>query len=371
MKANFLLSAIVLSNICIVACNSDLKRNNHNREDNTEITGDDVKLTKNEASMGQWQLVWNDEFEGIAIDTQKWRHEINCYGGGNDEKQCYTARSNNSFVANGVLTIVARKEQYTGPAFFDDAIEYNANNTRTLPYTSARIRTKGLGDWTYGRFEIRAQLPEGQGTWPAIWMLPTDWDYGGWASSGEIDIMEAVNLKAKSDDENASVNELEARVHGTLHYGKTSPYNAYSGTSYKLPDSANPADGFHRYALEWERGEMRWYVDDVHYATQREDLWYTEYQDGNGNWLIGKDDAPFNKRFHLLINLAVGGKWPASVNDKGIDEAIVEERLLIDYVRVYQCVLSSETKTKTKTKTKSGKGCATISAGAELVTRRK
>jgi len=318
-----------------------------------------------DSQQGQWQLTWSDEFDEDIIDSRKWHHEINCFGGGNDEQQCYTERTENSFIRDGILTITARKEQYTGPASFDDAIQYDVNKTRTLPYTSARLRTKGLGDWTYGRFEIRAQLPEGQGTWPAIWMLPTDWHYGGWASSGEIDIMEAVNLKTQSDDENANVNEPEARVHGTLHYGKTSPDNEYSGTSYKLPNAINPADDFHRYALEWEQGEMRWYVDDVHYATQRADLWYTEYQDAEGNWLKGKQDAPFNKRFHLLVNLAVGGKWPTSVNEKGIDESIIEQSLLIDYVRVYQCILTSETENET------GKGCATISPSAEVVNSRK
>ncbi|MCB0293988.1 MAG: glycoside hydrolase family 16 protein, partial [Calditrichaeota bacterium] len=124
-----------------------------------------------------WQLVWHDEFDGTRIDGNKWEHEVNAQGGGNNELQYYTARPVNSFVKDGVLTIQALQESYTGPE-------------GTRDYTSARMRTLNKGDWRYGRFDIRAKLPYGQGLWPAIWMLPTDWVYGGWAASGEIDIME-------------------------------------------------------------------------------------------------------------------------------------------------------------------------------------
>mgnify|MGYP006178357559 CR=1 FL=1 len=111
----------------------------------------------------------------------------------------------------------------------------------------------------------------------AIWMLPTNSPYGGWAGGGEIDIMEAVNLKADSDEAGVPEGTPEARVHGTLHYGRTWPGNVNSGASYKLPEGLNPADDFHEYALEWEAGEIRWYVDDVHYATHRQDGWYSQY----------------------------------------------------------------------------------------------
>ena len=164
----------------------------------------------------QWQLIWQDEFDNETIDLTKWTFEVNCFGGGNDEQQCYTDRAENAFIEQGVLKIVALKENFTGPAAQDDDANYNPNNTRTLPYTSARLRSKNKGDWTYGRFEIRARLPQGQGTWPAIWMLPTEWAYGGWAGSGEIDIMEAVNLKAKSDEKGAWEEQEESRVHLSL-----------------------------------------------------------------------------------------------------------------------------------------------------------
>ena len=159
-----------------------------------------------EALVGEgWALVWSDEFEGTEIDQSKWSWETNCWGGGNNELQCYTDRDDNSFLRDGKLVIRAQKETFTGPAV---PLDWNSGaGDRTLPYTSARLRTLNKGDWTYGRFEIRAKLPGGQGVWPAIWMLPSDWVYGGWAASGEMDILEAVNL----------TDEADKIVHGTLH----------------------------------------------------------------------------------------------------------------------------------------------------------
>lgn len=300
-----------------------------------------------------WQLVWQDEFDGDAIDTSKWSFEENCWGGGNNEQQCYTARPDNAYVNDGILNIVAKKETFTGPN------DPNGEGTdmATLPYTSARLRTLNKGDWQYGRFEIRAKLPSGQGTWPAIWMLPTDWVYGGWAASGEIDIVEAVNLKTQSDRPGAAPGELEDRVHGTLHYGRAWPENVYSGTEYHLPGGLNPADDFHVYALEWEEGEIRWYVDGKHYATQREDGWYSQYKDETGQWVNGEGSAPFNQKFHMLLNLAVGGAWAGNTNEGGIDESVFPQRMLVDYVRVYECNVDPA----------SGAGCATVDEDAEIV----
>src|SRR5690606_12891413 len=129
------------------------------------------------ASAPGWQLVWADEFDGNALDLQRWEWEVNARGGGNNELQYYTDRPENTRVEGGLLTLTARKETFTGPE-------------GTREYTSARIRTKGKGDWKYGRIEVRARMPVGQGIWPAIWMMPTHDTYGGWAGSGEIDIME-------------------------------------------------------------------------------------------------------------------------------------------------------------------------------------
>ncbi|KAJ9454153.1 Glucan endo-1 [Diplonema papillatum] len=285
-----------------------------------------------------WQLVWSDEFSGTSIDSDKWNHEVNCNGGGNNEQQCYTSSSSNSWVSNGVLTIKAMPA--TG---------------QTLPYSSARLNSKNNGDWTYGKFEARIQLPSGQGSWPAFWMLPTDNDYGTWPLSGEIDIMEAVNLKVGG----------ERNVHGTLHYGNPWPNNGYTGTTYLLPNGANPADGYHTYTVEWEEGEIRWYVDGTHYQTQQRS---TANYDSNGNpvslkhrgWfhqVNGKPtfaDSPFNKKFHLLLNFAVGGDWAGNVNDGGIDASAFTngQFMYVDYVRVYQCNPSTST----------GRGCATVAS---------
>ncbi|QPG07176.1 family 16 glycosylhydrolase [Salinimonas marina] len=299
-----------------------------------------------------WQLVWQDEFDQDNIDGSKWSFEQNCWGGGNNEQQCYTDRSQNAHINDGILVITAQREDFTGA----DNPNSDPSSTTTLPYTSARLRTLNKGDWTYGRFEIRAKMPEGQGTWPAIWMLPSDNKYGTWAASGEIDIMEAVNLKAPSDDPQAQ-GTPENRVYGTLHYGRQWPGNVHSGADYRLPEGLNPADGFHEYAIEWEEGEIRWYVDDVHFATQTSDGWYSQYQDQSGQWQNAPEAAPFDERFHMILNLAVGGSWAANTNAKGIDEQAFPQTMEVDYVRVYECSINPAT----------GQGCATIDANAEQV----
>jgi beta-glucanase (GH16 family) len=296
-----------------------------------------------------WKLVWSDEFDGTTIDTGKWDFEKNCWGGGNNEQQCYTDRAVNAYVEEGVLNIVAQREDFTGP----DSPEGEGSGTKTLPYTSARLRTKNIAEWTFGRFEIRAKLPFGQGTWPAIWMLPTDSPYGTWASSGEIDIMEAVNLKVVTNG-----SAPEAKVHGTLHYGRNWPGNVSASADYLLPNNASPVDDFHTYAVEWEEGEIRWYVDDVHFATQRDTGWYSQYMQDD-NLKDAPVGAPFDRhsKFHLLLNLAVGGNWAGNVNNTGIDESVFPQKLLVDFVRVYECSESAVT----------GKGCATINENAEIV----
>lgn len=297
---------------------------------------DESRITSRDLVGNGWQLVWNDEFDGTEIDRDKWSFEYNCYGGGNSEQQCYTDRIQNAYVANGQLHIVARHERYSGPALKDDHLEYQRTDTSvTKNFTSARMRTVYKGDWRYGRFEVRAKFPIGQGTWAAAWMLPTDWRYGDWAASGEIDIVEAINLGAFSEKGTAVTDKIETRVHGTLHYGYSWPNNVFSGRSYRLPNEQNPANDFHLYAIEWQPGEIRWYVDNVHYATQTSKTWFSKYFDGI-NLVIAKGDAPFNQRFHLLLNLAVGGEWAESVNEKGVNEAIFPQSFLVDYVRVYQ-----------------------------------
>jgi beta-glucanase (GH16 family) len=272
----------------------------------------------------KWSLVWSDEFDGETIDTTKWEHEVNCWGGGNNELQCYTGDAENSYVGEGVLHIVAKHEPgTTGPAVNQDDPAYDPNDTSaTKDYTSARLRTRELADWKYGRFEINAKLPEGQGLWPAIWMLPTDYVYGGWPLSGEIDIMEAVNPNGTGGNE----------VHGTLHHGLAWPNNKHTGKAYT--PATNVWEEFHTYAVEWEEGEIRWYVDDTHYATQTQDGWFTYYYGGQEvGFQIGEGAAPFDQQFHLLLNVAVGGNWPSGPDVN----TLFPQEMVVDYVRVYEC----------------------------------
>ena len=373
--------SLIVSSIFLYGCGIELPNNSTNiatapardvfpvpltplqvKDVSTDIVGSDSEDPTTVSLVSeQWQLIWQDEFNDNNIDLNKWSFEVNCFGGGNDEQQCYTDRENNAFVEQGILKIVALKENFTGPVAHDDDANYNPKNTRTLPYTSARLRSKNKGDWTFGRFEIRAKLPQGQGTWPAIWMLPTDWAYGGWAGSGEIDIMEAVNLKTQSDENGATSRQEESRIHGTLHYGRAWPDNVYSGKEFHLPVGINPADGFHEYAVEWQDGEIRWYVDDIHFATQRETGWYSQYMNDDALLINGEGSAPFDQKFHLLLNFAVGGNWSAMVNDKGIDDSVFPQSLEIDYVRVYECSVSTST----------GAGCETMGDNAMLVEGRQ
>ncbi|ERB64603.1 glycoside hydrolase family 16 protein (plasmid) [Vibrio coralliilyticus OCN008] len=300
-----------------------------------------------------WQLVWEDQFEGSTISKRNWSFEENCWGGGNNELQCYTARSNNAFVSDGYLHIVAKEETYTGSADPQGKLD---GPYKTLPYTSARLSTLGKRDFKYGRVEVRAKLPSGQGTWPAIWMLPSENKYGNWAASGEIDIVEAVNLKAQSDAPDAKEGDLEQRIHGTLHYGAQWPNNVSSGAEFSLPNGVNPADDFHTYAIEWEKGEIRWYVDNIHYATQTHHGWYSQYEQ-DGKIVNAPSFAPFNEKFHLILNLAIGGSWSGQTNETGVDESIFPATMLVDSVKVYRCSVDRW----------KGKGCAASAQEATLV----
>ena len=241
-----------------------------------------------------WELVWHDEFDGTSIDLKKWEHEVNAQGGGNNELQYYTDRPENSYIENGHLVIQALKEHYTGPE-------------GTREYTSARLRTLRKGDWKYDRFDIKAKLPFGQGLWPAIWMLPSEWKYGGWAASGEIDIMELVGHEPN-------------KVHGTLHYGGEWPENVQSGKSYTLPQGSF-ADDFHLFTIEWDTTQFRWYVDGIFYQSQTQ--WHTT----NAAY-----PAPFDQYFHLLLNVAVGGNWPGDPNNS----TVFPQQMVVDYVRVFK-----------------------------------
>ncbi|MFO7447353.1 MAG: glycoside hydrolase family 16 protein [Ignavibacteriaceae bacterium] len=244
----------------------------------------------NKTAAQEYQLVWSDEFDGTALDTSKWEYQTgNAYNGwGNNEKQYY--RAENAVVKDSHLFIIALKEEFEG---FD--------------YTSARIRTINKGDWKYGKIEMRAKMPVGQGIWPAFWMMPTKSIYGGWPVSGEIDIMEYLGHQPNM-------------VHGTLHYGARPPENKYSGKPYTLENGSFHED-FHIFSVIWEEGKFEWFVDGVLYQTQTE--WYTTG---------GVYPAPFDQEFHIILNLAVGGNWPGYPDES----TVFPQEYIIDYVRVYQ-----------------------------------
>lgn len=247
-------------------------------------------------NIGEWQPVWCDEFNYTGLpNSDLWNYDVGGHGWGNNELQYYTnADLDNAFVDNGVLTIRTIKETY----------ESNS-------YTSTRLITKNKGDWLYGKIQVRAKVPAGQGTWPAIWMLPTDWVYGGWPDSGEIDIMEYVGYDPNT-------------IHGTIHTGA---YNHSIGTQVGVSTTVQTAeDEFHIYEMEWEVGTITLYIDGNEFAS----FGY----DPEDNIDIENSQAwPFDQRFHLLLNTAFGGNWGGAT---GIDSSITSVDFVIDYVRVYQ-----------------------------------
>lgn len=240
-------------------------------------------------------LVWSDEFDGAQLDPSVWFFETGdgsqygIPGWGNNELQYYLP--DNAQLSGGVLTIEARAE-----------------SLGTFDYTSARINTRDRFAFRYGRIEASMRLPAGQGLWPAFWLLAQDSPYGTWAASGEIDIMEAINLGGTGGN----------TVLGTIHYGGEFPNNEFSGESYLVPTDATT--DFHTYAVEWDAGEIRWYVDDVLFGMRN-------------NWSStgGPFPAPFDQPFYVIFNVAVGGNLPGNPNGNTVFPATME----VDWVRVY------------------------------------
>ena len=235
-------------------------------------------------------LIWSDEFEGESLDMNNWSLQVgdgcpDLCGWGNNELQYY--QENNLTVSNGTLKIEARKE-----------------TVETKQYTSARIRSIDLAEFTFGRMEARIKLPRGQGLWPAFWMLSSAEPYGTWAASGEIDIMELIGSEPNV-------------VHGTIHYGGTFPNNKSKGTAYTLA-SADFSDDFHEFAIEWTSSGIQWFVDGYAYAEIK------SAQVIPSRW-------PFDHDFHFLLNLAVGGNWPGAPDGTTQFPQVME----VDYVRVY------------------------------------
>ncbi|WP_442598665.1 carbohydrate binding domain-containing protein [Neobacillus sp. D3-1R] len=274
-------------------------------------SGDENEVTpKGKSNKSEWSLVWSDEFNGNEIDRSKWTYDIGNWivdgegngitpGWGNNEKEYYTDSKENAFIRDGNLVIKAKKEQKS------DAFG-------TYDYTSAKLKSKGLFSKKYGRYEIKAKLPVGKGLWPAIWMLPEADKYGAWAASGEIDIVEAWGSRPHT-------------VAGTIHYGEGWPNNKYSGKEYELPEQRG-IDKWHTYVLEWEPGELRWYVDGELYQTQNN--WYSKGKDTAAKYAF---PAPFDQEFYLVMNLAVGGWFDGDPDET----TLFPKEMSIDYVRVY------------------------------------
>lgn len=277
-----------------------------------------------ESGADGWQLVWADEFDGTAIDPAKWGFEVDCWGGGNNERQCYTASTRNAAVVDGKLVITARRQRATGPALpkalRTAGTDPNAEVSRD--FTSARLTTRGKAAWRYGRIEVRASLPQGQGTWPAIWMLPEADRYGRWAASGEIDILEAVNLRVPCA---ACPGGRENTILGTLHFGGVWPANAQASTEVHAPQVL---EGFHTYAIEWQPDRIIWQIDGRTFAKRRSSEWWSAGSTAPG--------APFDQPFHLILNLAIGGKLAETRGAGGISDRDFPKQLAIDWVRVWQ-----------------------------------
>lgn len=249
-----------------------------------------IALITGQVQAADWKLVWSDEFNADGLpDTNKWGYEVGFVR--NHEKQYYTkSRLENARVENGNLVIECRKEHFTPP------------NHSPVEYTAASLTTQHKESWQYGRIEVRAKLPQGKGVWPAIWMLGTNITRVGWPRCGEIDIMEFVG---KEPDQ----------IHGTIHFFA----NDKHASDHKSLKVSRPFDDFHVYAIEWTPEKIDFYFDQQKYQTARIDK-----ADQNGG-------NPFREPQYLILNFALGGSWGGEV-----DDSILPQQFLIDYVRVYQ-----------------------------------
>jgi beta-glucanase (GH16 family) len=228
----------------------------------------------------QWDLIWQDEFDGSSLDTTKWKVDVGGNGWGNNESQYYTAQGNLN-IQNSLLTITAKAEQF-------------GNNQ----YTSAKIKTEGKFNVRFGKIETRMKCPMGQGLWPAFWMLGSNHSTIGWPKCGEIDVIEHINS--------------ETKVHGTAHWDNV-------GHIYWGGIINNDPTQFHNYSIIWDSTKIQWFMDDQIY-----------YQLNTLNGVNGTEE--FQNSFYLILNLAVGGDWPGYPNANTIFPA----EMLVDYVKVYQ-----------------------------------
>lgn len=245
-----------------------------------------------------YTLVWNDEFNarsGSLPDSQKWTYDIGGHGWGNHELEYYTDRPENARIEHGHLVIIARREDFTAP------------DGKKFLYTSTRLKTQGLFSQTYGRFEARIKIPEGQGIWPAFWMLGDNIAKDAWPQCGEIDIMENIGREPATN-------------HSSLHGPSSTHPTSDLTKTISLASGKKLADKFHLYALEWEPTAVRFYLDDQLFATFTANDW-----PAGGSWV-------FDHPFFIILNVAVGGDWPGSPDST----TRFPQKMLVDYLRVYK-----------------------------------
>nr|ABW02992.1 glycoside hydrolase family 16 precursor [Pedobacter sp. 4236] len=269
MKTINLMLCLIAGAQLLSSCKKDVNASSENSSTNTDPRA------------VSYQLLWSDDFDGNAVNQANWSFETGAGGWGNNEKQYY--QPDNATVADGNLIITAKKQSVGG-----------------APYTSARMITRGKKEYTYGRFEARIKLPQGQGQWPAFWMLGSNIGSVGWPKCGEIDIMENVNTNTQ--------------VLGTIHWFDQA-YAYYGGNTNTTPQN------YHVYRVDWTPTSITWYVDNIQFHVAN-----------IANSINGTDE--FHRPFFLLLNMAVGGNLPGQT----IDESRLPAKMYVDYVKVYKIV---------------------------------
>ena len=232
------------------------------------------------------KIVWRDEFDSDKLDPANWSHEIGGHGWGNNELQYY--QESNTEVRDGYAIITARKENKEGKN-----------------YTSSRIITKGKKEFKYGRVDIRALLPKGQGIWPALWMLGSNISVVDWPACGEIDIMEMIGGKGKDNV-----------LHGTAHWEKAGNHT-YQGGSTSLQNEKIFADEFHIFSISWTPSSITWFLDGLRYYEMD---------------ITAEEFTEFHNSYYFIFNVAVGGNWPGNPDET----TSFPQRMIVDYIRVFQ-----------------------------------
>ncbi|MCL1957013.1 MAG: family 16 glycosylhydrolase [Fibromonadales bacterium] len=272
-----------------------------------------VQAQSTDPDIAGWTLLWSDEFDGTELDREKWTPDTGYFlnsdpgtwGWGNDELEYYSDSPKNVYVKDGYLNLTAFKDRKNWT---------NIDPNRYAQYASGKVITRGKFSWKYGRIDFRASVPAGQGFWPALWMMPQDNFYGGWALSGEIDVMEVKG-------------SIQNKSSGAIHFGGAWPDNAFLSGEYTFPAGKTIAD-FNVYTLIWEEAEIRWYVNGNLFYKAKNNQWKSNASNAQGNAY-----APFDKEFYIIMNLAVGGHFDGY---KIPPDNALPATMRVDYVRVYK-----------------------------------